>query len=90
MSKNPSNKSCCVNNCPNNKAREKLEGTSYFRIPMITNKRFTITNDRRKRRRDAWCAFLNTQPDMLYSKLKDPRICSKHFHSGKEATRLSV
>lgn len=71
---------CAVLNCGSNSLRDKV---SFFRFPSTTDS-YKI-NLVKKERREEWIKALK-RSDLTESKLKNQRVCEKHFITGKPAS----
>lgn len=70
---------CGVVQCGHNSMRDWQK--HYYTVPSIRNKRGKI-EERRVKRRQAWIRALH-RDDLNENKLKNLRICSDHFVTGK-------
>ena len=73
---------CIVVGCSSRSGRDK--DVSFFRIPVVRRGRSDRELQLSKARRDGYLAAISRE-DMTESKLKNERICSKHFVSGRPA-----
>ncbi|VEN40896.1 unnamed protein product [Callosobruchus maculatus] len=74
---------CIVAGC---KSRAERNGVRFFSVPAVKYNRFlTVKNELSRKRRDVWIAALK-RLDLTESKLKNQRVCSKHFITGKPAS----
>ncbi|XP_056637412.1 uncharacterized protein LOC130445669 isoform X1 [Diorhabda sublineata] len=74
---------CCVINCSSNSKRDKVK---FFRIPKILSfKHRTDLNELSAVRKRRWLDAINRE-DFTEDRLKNARICSKHFITGKPAS----
>ena len=71
---------CIVVGCSSRSGRDK--DVSFFRIPVVRRGRSDRELQLSKARRDGYLAAISRE-DMTESKLKNERICSKHFVSGR-------
>lgn len=71
---------CLVVDCG---SRSNRDNVSFYAVPAILNHVFlTDKNELSKRRRALWIAAIK-RDDLTESKLKNQRVCSKHFIMGK-------
>lgn len=71
---------CLVVNCSSRSNRDEVR---FFAVPaVLTNRFLTDKNDLSVERRKLWLAALKRE-DLTESKLKNQKVCSKHFLLGK-------
>ena len=73
-------KFCAVYGCSSRSNREKDK--RFFRIPSIVKHSDEKTRVMSKERRAKWLSAIKRQ-DLTENKVKDARVCSDHFISGK-------
>nr|CAI5819623.1 unnamed protein product [Callosobruchus analis] len=73
---------CCVVNCG---SRSKRDSLHFYRIPQVLKHTHrTDLNELSALRRQKWLEAIKRQ-DLSETKIKNARVCSKHFVSGKPA-----
>lgn len=71
---------CLVVDCG---SRSNRDDVRFFSVPTVLNFRFvTDKNELSKKRRALWIAAIK-RDDLTESKLKNQRVCSRHFITGK-------
>ena len=72
---------CCVNGCT---ARSSVQSArNFYRIPKIDTTRGTKIVELTQKRRRAWLQQINRKTVTELMVKSWPRVCSKHFLSGK-------
>ncbi|XP_045461343.1 uncharacterized protein LOC123671510 [Harmonia axyridis] len=73
---------CLVVDC---RSRSNRDDVKFFSVPAVLSHRFlTHKNELSERRRALWIAAIK-KDDLTESKLKNQRVCSKHFITEKPA-----
>lgn len=71
---------CIVVGCG---SRANRDNVSFYSVPAILNHKYLkYKNELSKKRRDLWIAAIKRE-DLTDSIIKNERVCSKHFLTGK-------